>query len=436
MNSGYVDAPRVLVLSAASLSRRGATGITLSNLFAGWPHNKLAQIYGDAPPPDPSICVNNYLFSSDRITIVRAIKSLRIQVAGMRRHLGRSLEGKHGIACDAAKSSVLASFADGVPFRLPQDLIEWVAKFDPQVIYSPLGSIRMMNAALQLSKLFDIPIVPHFMDDWPSTVYADRARYLPLRRMLRKKLEKVLSRAPFGLTICDDMSSEYTHRHGIRFEAFMNCVDVSTPSTADTRRTNGEVMFGYVGGLHLNRWKSLRDVAAALQAAQDEGSTVRLDIFAPEADIHAYRSQFDRFTVVRHMGSLGYSDVRERLREYDVLIHVESFLPGDSRYTRLSISTKIPQYMAAGRPILAYGPDTLSSIAYVARTGAGLAVTKDGDVQGLLNEARRLVGQADLRAQLGEAGRNTASEHHDAAHERQRLMALLAEAATKDGEWA
>lgn len=431
MSSGYVDAPRVLVLSAASLSRVGATGITLSNLFSGWPRDRLVQIYGDAPQPDPSICASSYLFSSERIPIVRAIKFLRVQVAGLRRRLGRPIEGRYGIAGGAAKSSTLASFADGVPFRLPKDSIEWVAKFDPQVIYSPLGSIRMMSAALQLSKLFGIPIVPHFMDDWPSTVYADGVRNLLLRRMLQSKLEKVLSRAPLGLTICDEMSSEYARRYGIRFEAFMNCVDVSERPGAVTRPSNDEVAFGYFGGLHLNRWKSLREVAAALQAVKDQGSGVRLDIFAPEADIRAYRSEFDGLTVVRNMGSLEYSDVREQLWACDVLVHVESFMPGDSRYARLSISTKIPQYMAAGRPILAYGPDTLSSIAYVARTGAGLAVTKDGDVHGLVNDARRLIGQPVLRAKLGEAGRLTASNYHDAARERQRLRALLAEAATR-----
>ncbi|TCT22464.1 hypothetical protein EDC34_10711 [Thermomonas haemolytica] len=349
----------------------------------------------------------------------------------MREDSGRSADGRHGIAGGAVKGSALASFADAVPFRLPQDLIEWVAKFDPQVIYSPLGSIRMMSAALQLSQRFDIPIVPHFMDDWPSTVYMDDARYFPLRRILRNKLEKILSRAPFGLTICDDMSGEYGRRHGMRFEAFMNCVDVPAQSVGEARHGGGEVVFGYVGGLHLNRWKSLCDVAAALQAAKDAGSDVWLDIFAPEADIRAYRSEFDGFTAVRNMGSLGYSDVRETLRNYDVLVHVESFLPADSRYTRLSISTKIPQYMAAGRPILAYGPDTLSSIAYVARVGAGLAVTKEGDVPGLLDGARRLIGLPGLRTQLGETGRNVASERHDAARERKRLMALLASAAAK-----
>lgn len=434
MTSGDLNAPRVLVLSAASLSREGATGITLSNLFQGWPHEKLAQIFGERTPPDPSICVNSYPFFSNRIPIVRVMKSLRARIANAGQGPQKSADSRHGIAGGAAKSSAVASFADAVPFRLPQDLIEWTAQFDPQVIYSPLGSIRMMSAALQLSKRFGIPIVPHFMDDWPSTVYANGAQYFPLRRILRNMLRNVLLRAPFGLTICEDMSKEYACRHGMRFEAFMNCVDLPEQSEASTRCANDQmVVFGYVGGLHLNRWKSLLDVTAALQAAKDGGSAVRLDIFAPEADIQTYRDKFDGFTVVRNMGSLGYSDVREKLREYDVLVHVESFLPADSRYTRLSISTKIPQYMAAQVPILAYGPDMLSSIAYVVRSGAGLAATKDGDVAGLLEAVRKLIEQPGLRAQLGETGRSIALEHHDAVRERERLMVLLAEAAAKGG---
>lgn len=431
MNSGYSEAPRVLVLSAASLSRTGATGITLSNLFSGWPRDKLAQICGDEPLPDPSICASSYLFSSGRIPIVRVIKSLRVQVAGMRRRLAGRFDAGGGVSGGTAKSNVMSSFSDGVPFRLPRDLIEWAARFDPQVVYSPLGSIRMMSAALQLSKLFNIPIVPHFMDDWPGTLYVGQAPGFILRRILRNKLDKVLSRAPFGLTICDDMSREYARRYGIRFEAFMNCADVSEQSPEVARFASDKVVFGYVGGLHLNRWRSLRDVAASLEVLKDEGVDVQFDIFAPEADIRAYRNEFEGLPVLRSMGSLEYSDVRRKLLEYDVLVHVESFMPNDSRYTRLSISTKIPQYMAAGRPILAYGPDAISSIVYVARAGVGLAVTKHGDLHGLANNARRLIRQPALRVQLGEVGRLTALERHDAIRERKRLMALLAEAATR-----
>lgn len=431
MKSEYTNVPRVLVLSGPPLAKVGATGVTLSNLFTGWPRDKLAQIFGDPVQPDPSICLHSYYLSGDQAATIRAMKSLRAWIYGMSRGEERSGENKHGIAGGAVKGSVLASLADGLPYRIPQDLVKWVEDFDPQVIYSPLGSIRMMSIALQLSQRFDIPVVPHFMDDWPRTVYATGAWYSPLRVMLRSNLGKVLSRAPVGLTICDDMSNEYALRHDMRFEAFMNCVDVHEREAGVARRAGGEVVFGYVGGLHLNRWKSLRDVAAALQVAKNEGSLVRLDIFAPEADVRAYRSEFDGFAVVGKMDTLGYSDVRERLGNCDVLVHVESFLPADSRYTRLSISTKIPQYMAAERPILAYGPDTLSSIAYVARTGAGLAITKEGDVPGLLRDARRLIEQPALRVQLGQAGRNTASERHDASCERQRLMVLMGEAAIK-----
>lgn len=422
------NSPRVLVLSAAALSRTGATGITLSNLFDGWPRDKLAQIYADSVPPDPLICSNSYPFSSDQIGIIRAARTLRRRISGGRQDSGRLAENRHGIFGGSVKGNMISSFADSAPFRLPHELLESVTKFDPQIIYSPLGSIRMMRTALQLSERFNIPVVPHFMDDWPSTVYSTGAIYLPLRLMLRNMLGKVLSRAPFGLTICEDMSEEYARRYGMRFEAFMNCVEICSQSI-EKRRTSGQVAFGYVGGLHLNRWKSLRDVTAALQSEKDRGCDVRLDIFAPEADIRAYKGEFDAFTVLRNFKSLRYSSVREQLREYDVLIHVESFLPEDSRYTRLSISTKIPQYMAAGRPILAYGPKTLSSIAYISRTGAGLAVTSEGDVRSLLDNVRRLITRPDLREQLGSAGRTAALSNHDAVLERQRLMRLLAEAA-------
>src|SRR3546814_7688640 len=53
-----------------------------------------------------------------------------------------------------------------------------------------------------------------------------------------------------------------------------------------------------------------------------------------------------------------------------------SFVDHYSKYARLSISTKVPQYLSVGRPILAYGPKSLASISYIKETGAGVVVDR------------------------------------------------------------
>ncbi|HEX3866635.1 MAG TPA: hypothetical protein VHV78_07760, partial [Gemmatimonadaceae bacterium] len=48
--------PRVLLLSLAAFNRVNGTGITLSNLFRGWPRDHLAMIHGELTPPSEEIC--------------------------------------------------------------------------------------------------------------------------------------------------------------------------------------------------------------------------------------------------------------------------------------------------------------------------------------------------------------------------------------------
>ena len=58
--------------------------------------------------------------------------------------------------------------------------------------------------------------------------------------------------------------------------------------------------------------------------------------------------------------------------EADILLHVESFNEKMKKYTRLSISTKIPEYLASKRLIIAIGPVDIASIEYLKDNKAAL----------------------------------------------------------------
>jgi glycosyltransferase involved in cell wall biosynthesis len=116
------------------------------------------------------------------------------------------------------------------------------------------------------------------------------------------------------------------------------------------------------------------------------------------------------------------------LRRANVLVHVESFGSAERQYTRLSVSTKIPQYMSAGRPILAYGPGDVASCQYVQDSSSGVVVGRQ-DRQDLTDALRRLCADADLRARLGRQGWLTAIDKHNAETVRERFRAVLAGAA-------
>jgi hypothetical protein len=89
-----------------------------------------------------------------------------------------------------------------------------------------------------------------------------------------------------------------------------------------------------------------------------------------------------------YMGSLSKDELNEVIREADVLVHVESFDRNSIESTRLSVSTKIPEYLAMGRPVLAVGPPDVASMEFL--RDAACCVTSigsiDAAVQGLLSD--------------------------------------------------
>ena len=79
---------------------------------------------------------------------------------------------------------------------------------------------------------------------------------------------------------------------------------------------------------------------------------------------------------MRFCGSLNAEDVLPEIEDSHCLIHVESFDKQYRVYTRFSVSTKIPEYMASKRGIIAYGPSEIASIQIFNDNGIGCVFTE------------------------------------------------------------
>jgi glycosyltransferase involved in cell wall biosynthesis len=313
---------------------------------------------------------------------------------------------------------------DLLPYSLPVEAKEFVSSFAPDVVYSLLGSNCVMRLAMNIAAYARVPLVPHFMDDWPETLHSGSVLSPVLRRMMYSRLAEVTGRAPFALMIGDAMAREYSEKYGIVCHQFMNCVDETFFGDSAPTRAGDVVRFAYFGGLHFNRWKGLQEVGRSLEALSREGLKAEMAIYTHFKAAQEYAHLFPQGGLARIAGTLAPGDVPEAQRLADCLVHVESFDLRCRKYTRLSVSTKIPEYMASSRPILAYGPQEIASLAYVAENQAGIAVSAHSPDK-LTHALRRLITDRDLRSRLGANGRAVAMRRHRAVTERERFRALL-----------
>jgi hypothetical protein len=125
------------------------------------------------------------------------------------------------------------------------------------------------------------------------------------------------------------------------------------------------------------------------------------------------------------MGTASPSEIPAIQRDADVLVHAEGFDEATRRYTRLSFSTKIAQYLAAGRCVFAYGPEELASVRYIRDSGAGIAQT-DESPNTLRASLSRAILDVSFRNQAGRQAVKVAMTYHNSNIQRERFRSILA----------
>jgi glycosyltransferase involved in cell wall biosynthesis len=192
-----------------------------------------------------------------------------------------------------------------------------------------------------------------------------------------------------------------------------NAVDARQFAPADPRQDPPLLLF--VG--QLSRSKGLEDLVAALQLLADRGVVVRTRLIggaqqAGEEEANRIRELARRSRLpIELPGPLDPADVRQALSEAAIFC-----LP--SHWEGQSIS--VLEAMASGLPVIvtAVGanPDAV-------RDGVDGIIVAPGDAPALAGALDRLIGDADLRARMGDAARSRVRDRYDRPHLSDRIAA-------------
>lgn len=81
--------------------------------------------------------------------------------------------------------------------------------------------------------------------------------------------------------------------------------------------------------------------------------------------------------------------------------------------TRLSVSTKIPEYLIAGRPVLAFGPAEVASMRILSDNRIGYVISGDDTDEMITRKIKTFLVDFDLRESLGKDAYQFAVHHFD-----------------------
>ena len=315
---------------------------------------------------------------------------------------------------------------------MSESLLAWVEAIKPDLIYTQLASLSLMRLVNGLVRASGTPLVIHFMDDWPSTIFRGGITAPLLRRTLRAELDQLLQRACLLLAISDDMAEQFEARYALRFTAFHNALNLASWTPVQSELEDPEDLeVLYTGRIGTANKNSLLDVARAVSRMASEGQRIHLTIVSPDCT-HRVAVPFRQFEAVTLDPPIPHSEIPARLAAADLLVLPLDFGRQASRFARFSMPTKTVEYMASGTPIIVYAPLENAVARYAADAGWGWVVGRrsQGELKSVL---QRLVEDQTTRERLG--GRPAlACRNHDAQAIQERFRSTLASATLRGNQ--
>jgi glycosyltransferase involved in cell wall biosynthesis len=191
-----------------------------------------------------------------------------------------------------------------------------------------------------------------------------------------------------------------------------------------------EIVIGFVGTF--GPWHGAPTLARAFVELAEGTPSLRLLLvgdgpeLGPTLEILRAGDVMDR---VRGVGRVTPDVVAAHLDACDILVSPHVPLPDAAEF--FGSPTKLFEYMAAGKPIVA---SRLGQIGEVLEDRVTALLTEPGDAAELVAAVSTLAADPTLRRKLGDAARETAVEHHSWRHNARRLIDAYRELV--EGTWA
>lgn len=422
-----MEYPRLLIMSHNSFSDIRNNGKTMTALFENWPKECLAQFYIQNETPSYSICTNyfhitdldilhaNFKFNTAKGRVLTEDENSEADHVYI--NLG-DLSGWKRITYKMLYNRVpISELARDIAWRKSKwkslNLINWLDEYKPQAVFTLSSHQPFFHKMTEwVCRKYTIPLFLYSTDDYtfPTSVFSPVSWLNYLRYM--HWFKRSLRIAKKFYAISPGMKEEYENKFDLQnVGMLLNCVPVQKEAAKeDTSKIPLRII--YAGGIHLNRWKVLSCLADCLLELRKMGCDAVLDIYCPVTPTEEIIKKLNKFPVASYKGSLNQHELLEKVEKSNVLVHVESFDKKSMKSTRLSISTKIPEYMASNRMIFAIGPEKVESMRYLQESGAALCInTIDKDK--IIAMIKDKLFDADYRRQVAERSKILASENHD-----------------------
>jgi hypothetical protein len=330
--------PKVLIVSEVPLGAPNGFGVTLKNLFTGWPREKIRYFYNRADYRD--------LPKAD----------LDFRYAPVPNSPGR----RHAIP----------KWLGITPEWRGRYSKAWLRRnlrgFNPDLVFSSVHSITTILFSNWIAQQAGKPHVLHIMDE-------------PFKHAEPAEVKSLLRRTRGFLTISETMRSTYRKRYGRDSQVFHNGAEEEFFNSPPRQTTNPDapIRIRFIGNLlQLQHFQAIEDIASAVrQHNRTNSRRVLLEIFGGEHPEGCSEEILHADEVTYH-GRIDLVDRLNTIAEADLLAIPFTFNPGYFEEYRLSIPTKLPENLATGIPVLLYGPEGMAATDFCVKHDLATVLTE------------------------------------------------------------
>lgn len=451
--------PKVLIIGESFHTHSGG-GITQSNLFRDWPKGCLAIIPYVKDTTDPAVCDRiysihekeiKYLFPFNLVNLLfqRVIQNVieppnyslkdktdqeynsnyknreqsfvqkpeslsgqnkKLKMIKSLKRISRSINGFFGF--DHFKDKIVVS----------SELLQWIREFNPDLIYSQFAERDKIRFINDLKSVTNLPLVVHFMDDWPSTLVSPGIFHNYWERKIDKELRRLIDSASACIGISEKMADEYEIRYKRNFTYFHNPVDIDKwlPYSKTSWEVGPTFKILYAGGASKAIIKSINSIAESVQKLNSNNIAIEFHLYTKdfiEADL-----QFATMNAIHVHEPIPYSNQIPKLfSSYDLLLIPLDF---DSRFMTLSMPTKVSEYMISGTPILIFAPKDTALTEYALKYHWGYVVYNN-EASDIEHAILDFFHNESTRRKYGHKAKEIALTRHDSNKIRSNFRELL-----------
>lgn len=418
--------PKILIIGQ-SFNKNTGGGVTMSNLFTGWPKNNISVASNSnlLNSIDTSVCdtyfqlgYNGKLHPFPLSIILPKIQTGILPISNSSSHTDKVQPVKGGSYKFIYKFLSATMHFFGVynlfyKLKITKEFRQWLLAWNPDVIYTQLASLELIRFVSQLEKEFNKPIAIHMMDDWPVTINKPGIFYAYWQRIIDKEFRQLLKKTTVFQSISDAMSEEYTRRYGKNSIPFHNPIDINfwKPGKIKNYEVKEQFTILYAGRIGFGIANTISDIATAVNEISKTNSKIVFEI--QTGDVEPLNKLVTFNKNVQWVKPINYNQLPDKFSNADILLLPQDFDKKSIDFLRYSFPTKVSEYMISGTPVLVYGDVQTGLTKYAIKNKWAYVVTEP-KIEKLVNAINDLFNDINLRKQLGTLAQSIALEKEDA----------------------